>query len=202
MWKLMGSCIIAGSLGSRITNDFCAVYPWNQAWQPLAWDRRKLTNLFTRGLYGHRVLSLPASVCPSVCQLLACPRDNSRPKLGSPNLNHRCKRPWLRSLLFCGVIDLYFQGQIYLRSQNLPHFELVRRITHLPFKIGPPNLDQMFKIPWLRSLLFWGVIELVKSNLFSKSYLFASLLRLWNICETCKKRMKTESVPHPTWLRT
>ena len=33
----------------------------------------------TRGLYGHRVLSLPASVCPSVCQSLACPRDNSRP---------------------------------------------------------------------------------------------------------------------------
>ena len=30
----------------------------------------------------------------------------------------------------------------------------------------------------------------VKFNLFSKSCLFASLLRLWNICETCKKRMK------------
>ena len=30
----------------------------------------------------------------------------------------------------------------------------------------------------------------VKFNLFSKSCLFASLLSLWNICETCKKRMK------------
>ena len=30
----------------------------------------------------------------------------------------------------------------------------------------------------------------VKFNLFSKSCLFASLLRLWNICGTCKKRMK------------
>ena len=33
-------------------------------------------------------------------------------KLGSPNLHHRCKRPWLRSLLFWGVIDLDLQGQI------------------------------------------------------------------------------------------
>ena len=30
----------------------------------------------------------------------------------------------------------------------------------------------------------------VKFNLFIKSCLFSSLLRLWNICETCKKRMK------------
>ena len=33
-------------------------------------------------------------------------------KLGSPNLDHRCKRPWLRSLLFWGTIDLDLQGQI------------------------------------------------------------------------------------------
>ena len=56
------------------------------------------------------------SVCPSVC---VC--GNHLPvraithhlfKLGSPNLDHRCKRPWLRSLLFWGVIDLDLQGQI------------------------------------------------------------------------------------------
>ena len=63
-------------------------------------------------------------------------------KLGSPNLDHRCKRPWLRSLLVLGVIDLDLQGQIYLQSQYLPHFELFRAITHHPFKLGPPNLDQ------------------------------------------------------------
>ena len=54
--------------------------------------------------FGLRVLSLPASecvsvclsVCLSVCQSLACPRDNSGPiNLGSPNLDQRCKRPWL-----------------------------------------------------------------------------------------------------------
>ena len=85
--------------------------------------------------------------------------------LGSPNLNHRYKKSLLWSLLFWGVVDLYLQGQIYPRSQNLPHFELVRAITHHPFKLGPPNLDQMCKIPWFRSLLFWGLIELGMSNL-------------------------------------
>ena len=90
-------------------------------------------------------------------------------KLRSPNLKHRCKRRWLRSLLLWGVggrgvIDLYLQGQIYLQSQNLPHFELVRVITHHPFKLRPPNLDQRCKTPWLRCLLFWGLIELDMSN--------------------------------------
>ena len=33
-------------------------------------------------------------------------------KLGSPNLDQTCKRPWLRSLLFFGAIDRDLQGQI------------------------------------------------------------------------------------------
>ena len=110
-----------------------------------------------------RCLRLFVRPCVNHLLVRAITRDPF--KLGSPNLNHRCKRPWLRSLLFWGVIDLYLQGQINLWSQNLPHFELVRPITHHPFKPGPPNLDQMFKIPWLRSLLFWGLIELDMSNL-------------------------------------
>ena len=108
---------------------------------------------------------LRLSVHPCVNHLLVRAITRDPLKLGSPNLNHRCKRTWLRSLLFWGVIDLYLQGQINLQSQNLPHFELVRPITHHPFKLGPPNLDQMFKIPRLRSLLFWGLIELDMSNL-------------------------------------
>ena len=108
---------------------------------------------------------LRLSVRPCVNNLLVRAITRDPFKLGSPNLNHRCKRPWLRSLLFWGVIDFNLQGQIYIRSQNLPHFERVRAITHHPFKLGPPNLDQMCKIPWLRSLLFWGLIELDMSNL-------------------------------------
>ena len=38
--------------------------------------------------------------------------------------------------------------------------QLVRTITHQPFKLESPNLDQRCKRPWLRSLLFWGAIDL------------------------------------------
>ena len=38
--------------------------------------------------------------------------------------------------------------------------ELVRAITHDPYQLGSPNLDRKCKRPWLRSLLFWGVIDL------------------------------------------
>ena len=66
--------------------------------------------------FGLRVLSLPASVCVSVClcvnHLLVRGITRDPFKLGSPNLDHRCKRPCLRALIFWGVIDLDFQGQI------------------------------------------------------------------------------------------
>ena len=48
---------------------------------------------------------------------------------------------------------------------------------------------------WLSSIFH------VKFNLFLKFCLFASLLRLWNICETCKKGV-CWTVPHRTWCRT
>ena len=59
--------------------------------------------------FGLRVLSLPASVPsvrPSVClSVTKFVRTITHYtfKLGSPNLDHRCKRQWLRSLLFWGV---------------------------------------------------------------------------------------------------
>ena len=87
--------------------------------------------------YGLRVLSLPASVCVCVCAcvcMCVCVSVNHQfvrtitchpLKLQSPNLDQKCKTPWLRSLLFLGFIDLDLQGQIELKSQNLPHFGLV-----------------------------------------------------------------------------
>ena len=83
--------------------------------------------------YGLRVLSLPASVCVCVC-MCVCVSVNHQfvrtitchpLKLQSPNLDQKCKTPWLRSLLFLGFIDLDLQGQIELKSKNLPHFGLV-----------------------------------------------------------------------------
>ena len=51
--------------------------------------------------FGFRVLSLPASVCVSVrvCGNHLLVRTITRDpfKLGSPNVDQRCKRPWLRS---------------------------------------------------------------------------------------------------------
>ena len=66
-----------------------------------------------------------ACVCLSVC---VCVRQSSvlrtitcHPlKLQSPKLDQKCKTPWLRSPLFLGFIDLDLQGQIELKSQNLP----------------------------------------------------------------------------------
>ena len=111
-------------------------------------------------------LCVCVSVCVSLCvnHLLVRAITRDPFKLGSPNSDQRCKRPWLRSLLFFWVIGHDLYGQIKLQSQNLPHFELVRAITPHPFGLGPLNLDQNCKIPCLRSLLFLVLIELDMSN--------------------------------------
>ena len=81
--------------------------------------------LLPEASFGLRVLSLPACVCVrvSVNHELVRAIIHQPFKLGSPNLDQRCERPWLRALLFCGAIDLDLQGQIELKNQNLPHFE-------------------------------------------------------------------------------
>ena len=114
--------------------------------------------------FGLRVLSLPASVCVclSVCvnHLLVRAITRDQFKLGLPNLDHICKRPWLRSLLFWGVIDLDLQGQIELQSQNLPYFDkLVHAITHHQLKLQFPNLEQKCILALFRSLPILGLIE-------------------------------------------
>ena len=117
--------------------------------------------------YCHRLrLCACPCVCVSVCvnHLLVHAITRDLFKLGSPNLDHRCKRPWLRSLLFWGVIDHDLQGQ------NLPHFELVRT-NSLPIqaritKFGPEVENNLVKIPIVlggnwpwpsRSNLIWNV---------------------------------------------
>ena len=61
-----------------------------------------------------RCLRLSVCVSVRVCDkhLLVRATTHHPFKLGSPNLDHRCKRPWLRYLLFLGVIDLDLQCQI------------------------------------------------------------------------------------------
>ena len=113
--------------------------------------------------FGLRVLSLPASVCvcvrPCVNHELVRAITHHLFQLGSPNLDQRFERPWLRSLLFCGTIDRDHQGQIELQSQNLPHFELVHAITHHQLKLQFPILEQKCILALFRSLPISGLIE-------------------------------------------
>ena len=78
-----------------------------------------------------RVLSLPASVCvcvrPCVNHELVRAITHDPYQLGSPNLDRKCKRPWLRSLLFLGVIDLDLQGQINFKVKIYPILSLSAR---------------------------------------------------------------------------
>ena len=104
-------------------------------------------------------LSVSPSVRPSVTKFVRA-ITNYPFKLGSPNLDQRCKRPRFRSLLFCGTIDCDRQGQIELQSQNLPHFELVHAITHHQLKLQFPNLGQKCILALFRSLPILGLIEI------------------------------------------
>ena len=58
------------------------------------------------------------------------------------------------------MIDLELQGQIELKGQNLPHFELVRAISHHKLKSVFPNFGQKCILALLRSLLILGWIDL------------------------------------------
>ena len=109
-----------------------------------------------------RVLLLPACVCVrvSVNHELVRVIIHQPFKLGSLHLDQRCKRPWLRALLFCGMIDHDLQGEIELQSQNLPHFQVVHAITHHQLKLQFPNLEQKCILALFRSLPILGLIEI------------------------------------------
>ena len=104
--------------------------------------------------FGLQVLSLPACVCVyvSVNHEFVRAITHQPFKLGSSNLDQRCKRPCLRTPLFCGMIDRDLQSQIEPQSQNLPHFEFVHAITHHQLKLKFPNLEQKCILALFRSL--------------------------------------------------
>ena len=64
-------------------------------------------------------LSMCVHVCVHVCitHELVCSITHHIFKLGTPNLDQRCKRPWLTSLLFCRQLTgVDFQGEISFKS--------------------------------------------------------------------------------------
>ena len=147
----------------RVTGPLCGEFTGPGQWRG-QW--RGALMFLPEASFGLRVLSLPASVClcvrVSVCVCvnhgLVRTITHHSFKLESPNLEQRCKRPWLRCLLFLGIIDLDLQGQILLESQILPNFEFVRPITHQPFMLESPNLDRKCILALLRFLLILGKI--------------------------------------------
>ena len=84
----------------------------------VAWLRQLL---LPEASFGLRVLSLPASVSPSVTKFVRAITHYAF-KLESANLDQRCKRLWLRSLLFCGMIDYDLQGKIELQTSKFTTF--------------------------------------------------------------------------------
>ena len=138
---------------------------------------RRHKNFYPRPGY-FLVLSLPVyCVCVSITCLDSGPVQARITKFG-PKIQ---KKPCLRSLLLCmcvcvgggGGVDHGLQGQIKLEIQNFPYFELVRTITHHLFKLGSPNLYQRCKTPWMRSLVFWGAIDLdLQGQIWLKSKIF------------------------------
>ena len=143
------------------------------------------SSIFNRGLFWPPdIVVACVCVCVSVCQSLACLRNNSGPvQARITKFAPKMQTHLLRSLLFCGVIDFDLQGQIYLESPNLPYFELVRTRTHHPFKLGSPNFDQRCKLTWLRSLSFWRPIDLdLQGQIWLKKWNFqvSPLLEIHN----------------------
>ena len=71
---------------------------------------------------------------------------------------------WTTCLLFDGLFLL--EASFGLRVLSFPLSvrpsvtKFVRVIIHQPFKLGSPHLDQRYKTTWLRSLLFYGTIDL------------------------------------------
>ena len=109
----------------------------------------KLTQLFhilevrdflPEGSFGLRVLSLCVcqSVCVSVNHELVCTITHQPFKLGSPNLDQRCKRLWLRSLLFCGAIDRAFKVKLNLKVKIYP---ILSMWVCLPDKSPPVEIS-------------------------------------------------------------
>ena len=126
-------------------------------------------------------------LCVCVCVRLsrAFTRDNSLTVFTRiTKLDQGCKIPWLRSLLFCGAIDHGLQREFELKSQSLPHFKLVRAISHHRLKSRFPNLVQKSILAQLRSLLiFFKWLTLILSFIFNfEPVLFYPTVRLLFIC--------------------
>ena len=152
--------------------------------------------------FGLRVLSLPASVCVclsvclSVCQSRVCPRDNSSPvQPRITKIGPEVRKTLVKIPIVLGVDWPWPSRSNIISKSKFTQFwaspwDNSSSVRARTIKFGPEVQNTLVKISIVHCA--WHV----KFNLFSKSCLFASLLRLWNIGETCINIWKTESVPH------
>ena len=106
-------------------------------------------------------------------------------KWESPNLDQRCKRHWLRSLLFCGIITLTFKVKFNLKPKFTP-FRACPHHKSSPIqariaKFGPEV--QSAKYLGLDPYCFMGWMTLtfkVKFNLKKSKCPFSPLLEIYN----------------------
>ena len=157
---------------NRMLDPHCDFQLWRHPW-PCTWIFK--VNFYPRPVmaFGYcRCLRVCVRVCLSVNHQLVRAITHQLFKLESPNLDQRCKRPRLRSLLLLGTIDLELQGQIELKSQNLPHFELVRAISHHQLKSVFPNFGQKMHLSTVKVPIEFGLDWPWCSVLFLISNLF------------------------------
>ena len=150
---------------------------------------------------GLRELSSPASLCVSVCVSLcvnhllvrAITRDPF--KLGSQNLDQRCKRPWLRSLLFLGWLTLTLKVKSNFKIKIYPILSLwvCLRLKSPTIEVRIPYLNQKCILALLRSIL---ILEL---NDLDLQY-FAPLIHFASVCIYLVRPLPVNA-PHFTWHR-
>ena len=157
----------------------------------------KVQPLLPQASFGFRVLSLPASVRPSVRHQV-CPRDNSTPvqarltKFGQNMQNTSLMVPTV-FFFFCffffffggggGQSTLTFKVKFNFKVKIYPILSLSTPLTHHPFKLGLRNLDQGCKIHRIRSSLFLKAINLdFQGQIWLKKsdFLVSTLLEIHN----------------------
>ena len=126
--------------------------------------------LFTRGQFwpsGIVVACVCLCVCPCVCvnpQLVRVITHHPF-KLGSPNLDHRCKRPWIRSLLFFCFFCFFLGGGDWLwpsrsnltsKSKVTP-FWACGHDNSSPVQTRTPNFGPKVQNTWVKIPINLGI---------------------------------------------
>ena len=88
-------------------------------------------------------------ICPQFCEKL---------RIGEWCVSMKCTR--LKNLHLLFTWGQLWPSDIVDACVCVSTPKLVCVITPHPFKLEPTNLDKRYKTPWLRSLLFWGSIDL------------------------------------------